>query len=461
MSRQNFEEKPIVAFGVEDVLASPTPTLPTPGAAEALQSVRELGARSLAITRKAAPRTAALLQRIGLEVDEIHGDTDPKHSAQLLTELGAYAYIGSEASYIKTIQEAGILTVGLTFGQSASTLRQAGVDTTMDNLTTFQTWAKWTGLRYATAEDGRLAIEDASFRNLSLSLYTGSGNAAKRYLKHHQKEGQLDSRTYTTSDVAKLTGYSEMTIKRWASEDILHPIKVGGKFIYNRYQVHRITTVLDQLRSEGLTWEGVGEKLGMADVSVFQLVADGKLYPIKVLGIREMLYSPAEVASYKIFRERDFIPTLFARQILGVSEETLAGLEETGQLMHLHGRGYDPADIEELQRGQQKLNPPFEGWLTIGANARMYGPRQVARLFGRTAEAINRMGAAGILPFRTSSLGQHADARRHRIYPADYIDALVAFRESTTEGTLREKMIAFRELRRQDALAKAADPPDL
>ncbi|MFC0507687.1 HAD family hydrolase [Micromonospora costi] len=115
-----------------------TPTVPLPGAREAIEAVRARGGRVLVVTSKMGRLARLHLDHLGLEVDEVAGDLFAEQKAVALREHGATHYVGDHVADMVAAAAAGVPGIGVTTGPcSADELREAGADVVLDDLTGF------------------------------------------------------------------------------------------------------------------------------------------------------------------------------------------------------------------------------------------------------------------------------------------------------------------------------------
>jgi len=120
-----------------------TPSLPLPGAAEAVDAVRALGARVVVVTSKLGRLARLHLDHLGLAADEVVGDLFAEGKAAALVEHGVRVYVGDHVGDMVAARAAGVTGVGVTTGPcSGDELRAAGAEVVLDDLTTFPTWLR-------------------------------------------------------------------------------------------------------------------------------------------------------------------------------------------------------------------------------------------------------------------------------------------------------------------------------
>jgi phosphoglycolate phosphatase len=115
-----------------------TPTVPTPGAVEALAAVRALGLRVVVVTSKLGRLAALHLTHLGLTADELAGDLFAEGKAAALTEHGVDWYVGDHRGDMIAARTAGVPGIGVATGPcSEEELRDAGAAYVLSDLTAF------------------------------------------------------------------------------------------------------------------------------------------------------------------------------------------------------------------------------------------------------------------------------------------------------------------------------------
>jgi phosphoglycolate phosphatase len=113
------------------------PTVPTPGAVEALAAVREFGLRVVVVTSKLGRLAELHLAHLGMTADELAGDLFAEGKAAALTEHGVRWYVGDHVADMVAARTAGVPGIGVTTGPcSAADLRAAGATYVLGDLTT-------------------------------------------------------------------------------------------------------------------------------------------------------------------------------------------------------------------------------------------------------------------------------------------------------------------------------------
>nr|WP_044575276.1 HAD hydrolase-like protein [Saccharopolyspora spinosa] len=116
-------------------------TEPMPGAARALDAVREAGGRTLVITGKFEPNAALHLKAFGWDVDLLAGDVFAAAKGEVLREEGATIYVGDHLGDIVGAKTAGAVAVGVATGPyGVDELVEAGADVALRDLTEFPEW---------------------------------------------------------------------------------------------------------------------------------------------------------------------------------------------------------------------------------------------------------------------------------------------------------------------------------
>jgi phosphoglycolate phosphatase len=120
------------------------PTVPLPGAFDAVAAVRERGGRVLVVTAKRGDLAVLHLEHLGLKVDGVVGLAWAEGKARALRAWGAVGYVGDHEADMAAACAAGIPGVGVTTGPCpAEELLAAGASVVLAELTEFRTW--WDG----------------------------------------------------------------------------------------------------------------------------------------------------------------------------------------------------------------------------------------------------------------------------------------------------------------------------
>ncbi|GIF19808.1 phosphoglycolate phosphatase [Actinoplanes tereljensis] len=115
-----------------------TPSVPTPGAVEALAAVRALGLRVVVVTSKLGTLARLHLDHLGMAADELAGDLFAEGKAAALTEHGVRWYVGDHTADMIAARTAGVPGIGVTTGPcSEDELRDAGASYVLPDLNPF------------------------------------------------------------------------------------------------------------------------------------------------------------------------------------------------------------------------------------------------------------------------------------------------------------------------------------
>jgi phosphoglycolate phosphatase len=115
-----------------------TPTVPTPGAAEAVAAVQAHGFRVVVVTSKLGRLAAQHLTHLGLPVDELAGDLFAEGKAAAIVEHGVRWFVGDHAGDMIAARTAGVPGIGVTTGPcDAEELVAAGATYVLSDLTAF------------------------------------------------------------------------------------------------------------------------------------------------------------------------------------------------------------------------------------------------------------------------------------------------------------------------------------
>ncbi|WP_328464560.1 HAD family hydrolase [Actinoplanes sp. NBC_00393] len=114
------------------------PTVPTPGAVEALDAVRAAGLRTVVVTSKLGRLAHLHLDHLGMHADELAGDLFAEGKATALVEHGVRWYVGDHVADMVAARTAGIPGIGVTTGPcSEQDLLDAGASYVLPDLTGF------------------------------------------------------------------------------------------------------------------------------------------------------------------------------------------------------------------------------------------------------------------------------------------------------------------------------------
>ncbi|MFF0173107.1 HAD family hydrolase [Micromonospora profundi] len=115
-----------------------TPTVPMPGAREAVEAIRARGGRVLVVTAKMGRLARLHLDHLGLKVDELAGDLFAEQKAIALREHDATHYVGDHVADMVAAEAAGLPGIGVATGPcSPKELRAAGAKLVLDDLVGF------------------------------------------------------------------------------------------------------------------------------------------------------------------------------------------------------------------------------------------------------------------------------------------------------------------------------------
>jgi len=138
-----------------------------PGAREAVQAVRDSGARVVVVTAKQESLARATLAHLGMEVDDVVGWVWGADKGAALLEHGAGVYVGDHPLDVEGARAAGAVSVGVRTGGS----EPVGADVLLQDLTGFPAW--WD----EHLLDLRLAALEQRLRGLGSVLVAFSGGA--------------------------------------------------------------------------------------------------------------------------------------------------------------------------------------------------------------------------------------------------------------------------------------------
>ena len=128
-------EEAVVAYRELYPAYAITPTVPMPGAREALDAVRGLGGRVLVVTAKMGRLARLHLDHLGLTVDEVAGDLFAEEKATALRAHGATHYVGDHVADMVAAGAAGVPGIGVATGPcSADELHDAGAAVVLGDL---------------------------------------------------------------------------------------------------------------------------------------------------------------------------------------------------------------------------------------------------------------------------------------------------------------------------------------
>ncbi|MEV7329504.1 HAD family hydrolase [Micromonospora sp. NPDC093244] len=112
-----------------------TPTVPMPGAREAIDAIRARGGRVLVVTAKMGRLARLHLEHLGFPVDELAGDLFAEQKASALREHDASHYVGDHVADMVAAGAAGVPGIAVATGPcSPDELRAAGAKVVLDDL---------------------------------------------------------------------------------------------------------------------------------------------------------------------------------------------------------------------------------------------------------------------------------------------------------------------------------------
>ena len=114
------------------------PTVPTPGALDALAAVRAAGLRVVVVTSKIGRLARLHLDHLGMHADELAGDLFAEGKGSALVEHGVSWYVGDHVADMVAARTAGVPGIGVATGPcSGQELRDAGASYVLPDLTSF------------------------------------------------------------------------------------------------------------------------------------------------------------------------------------------------------------------------------------------------------------------------------------------------------------------------------------
>ena len=114
------------------------PTVPMPGAVQALAAVRAHGLRVVVVTSKLGRLAEVHLAHLGMVADELAGDVFAEGKAAALVEHGARWYVGDHTGDMIAANTAGVPGIGVATGPcSLAELTAAGAAYVLPDLTAF------------------------------------------------------------------------------------------------------------------------------------------------------------------------------------------------------------------------------------------------------------------------------------------------------------------------------------
>jgi uncharacterized protein len=152
-----------------------TPTLLLPGAAAALDAVRNAGGRVVVVTGKYTPNARLHLDHLEVAHDELAGEVWGHGKGEVLRVTGCSIYVGDHVHDVEGARAAGVVSVSvLTGGSTRSELLAAGTDVVLEDLTEFPAW-----LDEHLLETRLAALEaDLACRESVMVAYSGGADSA-------------------------------------------------------------------------------------------------------------------------------------------------------------------------------------------------------------------------------------------------------------------------------------------
>ena len=148
-----------------------------PGAAEAVSAVNRHGGRVVVVSAKIEPAVLAVLDHVGLEVDDAVGGMFAEAKGLALREYGASAHVGDHPADMIGARAAGAVAVGVTTGShDVAALERAGADVVLTDLRAFPQWLDEHVL------EARLAALEAHLQTLGSVVVAFSGGADSAFL---------------------------------------------------------------------------------------------------------------------------------------------------------------------------------------------------------------------------------------------------------------------------------------
>ena len=112
-----------------------------PGAAEAVNAVREHGGTTLVVTAKFEPNAHLCLDHVGIAVDHVVGWRHGPQKAETLRDHGAHIYVGDTRPDVEAALTADAYPVGVTSGPvDRAGLLDAGARVVFGSLLEFPAW---------------------------------------------------------------------------------------------------------------------------------------------------------------------------------------------------------------------------------------------------------------------------------------------------------------------------------
>jgi phosphoglycolate phosphatase len=112
-----------------------------PGAADAIQAVKDLGGQTLVVSAKLDISVHLVLDTVGMTVDHVRGSLYAEAKGDALREYGAQIYVGDHVGDVKGAIAANAYAVAVATGPSTQQeLEEAGADIVLPSLVPFRSW---------------------------------------------------------------------------------------------------------------------------------------------------------------------------------------------------------------------------------------------------------------------------------------------------------------------------------
>ena len=116
-------------------------TTAMPGAADAVQAVRDAGGSVIVVTAKYEPHARATLDAVGLSADAVYGLRFAAAKADALLIHGAQVYVGDHPADVLAARASGAVAVAVASGPaSRAELVDEAADAVLDSLHEFPAW---------------------------------------------------------------------------------------------------------------------------------------------------------------------------------------------------------------------------------------------------------------------------------------------------------------------------------
>ena len=137
------------------------PTVPMPGAVEALAAVRELGLRVVVVTSKLGRLAELHLAHLGMIADAVEGDLFAEGKAAALVQHGVRWYVGDHVGDMVAARTAGVPGIGVATGPChPDELRAAGASYVLGDLTGLPALLR--GITVGSGRDSSIACTGSS-----------------------------------------------------------------------------------------------------------------------------------------------------------------------------------------------------------------------------------------------------------------------------------------------------------